>query len=66
MGITACPPMKIAGVLQDRNSRVAARIPERMAPLHFFGKDIETARKRRDEMLAAFDSGKPVPYLTIK
>lgn len=30
------------------------------------GKDIETARKRRDEMLAAFDSGKPVPYLTTK
>jgi hypothetical protein len=30
------------------------------------GKDIETARKRRDEMLEAFDSGKPVPYLTTK
>jgi len=30
------------------------------------GKDIETARKRRDEMLAAFDAGKPVPYLNSK
>jgi len=28
--------------------------------------DIETARKRRDEMLAAFDAGKPVPYLSSK
>jgi len=30
------------------------------------GKDLETARKRRDEMLAAFDAGKPVPYLSTK
>lgn len=30
------------------------------------GHDLETARKRRDEMLAAFDSGKPVPYLSNK
>jgi hypothetical protein len=28
--------------------------------------DIETARKRRDEMLEAFDAGKPVPYLNTK
>jgi hypothetical protein len=26
--------------------------------------DLDTARKRRDEMLAAFDAGLPVPYLT--
>ena len=30
------------------------------------GGDLETARKRRDEMLAAFDAGKPVPYLSTK
>lgn len=30
------------------------------------GRDLETARKRRDEMLAAFDAGKPVPYLSSK
>ena len=28
------------------------------------GKDLTTARKRRDEMLAAFDAGKPLPYLS--
>ena len=28
--------------------------------------DLETARKRRDEMLAAFDSGQPIPYLNTK
>lgn len=28
------------------------------------GKDLNEARKKRDEMLAAFDAGKPVPYLT--
>tara|TARA_R110000868_G_scaffold90902_1_gene251998 strand:+ start:277 stop:594 length:318 start_codon:yes stop_codon:yes gene_type:complete len=28
------------------------------------GKDLTVARKRRDEMLAAFDSGKPIPYLS--
>jgi len=30
------------------------------------GKDLETARRRRDEMLAAFNAGKPVPYLNTK
>lgn len=30
------------------------------------GHDLATARKRRDEMLRAFDSGKPVPYLSCK
>ena len=30
------------------------------------GKDLTEARKRRDEMLAAFDAGKPVPYLNRK
>lgn len=28
------------------------------------GKDLTMARKRRDEMLAAFDAGKPLPYLS--
>lgn len=28
--------------------------------------DLITARKRRDEMLAAFDAGKPVPYINSK
>jgi hypothetical protein len=28
--------------------------------------DLETARKRRDEMLAAFDAGKPIPYINIR
>jgi hypothetical protein len=28
--------------------------------------DLETARKRRDEMLAAFDSGKPIPYINVR
>ena len=28
--------------------------------------DLETARKRRDEMLAAFDSGKPIPYINAR
>ena len=30
------------------------------------GGDLTTARKRRDEMLAAFDAGKPIPYLNAK
>ena len=28
--------------------------------------DLETARKRRDEMLAAFDSGQPIPYINVR
>jgi hypothetical protein len=28
--------------------------------------DLETARKRRDEMLAAFDAGKPIPYINVR
>lgn len=30
------------------------------------GHDLATARKRRDEMLAAFDANKPIPYLSTK
>lgn len=30
------------------------------------GGDLTAARKRRDEMLAAFDAGKPVPYLNAR
>ena len=30
------------------------------------GADIAVARKRRDEMLQAFDSGKPIPYLNAR
>ena len=30
------------------------------------GGDLITARKRRDEMLAAFDSGQPIPHLNNK
>ena len=30
------------------------------------GKDLLTARKMRDEMLEAFDAGKPVPYINTK
>lgn len=30
------------------------------------GHDLATARKRRDEMLRAFDAGKPVPYLNAR
>jgi hypothetical protein len=30
------------------------------------GEDLTIARQRRDEMLAAFDAGKPVPYLNTK
>jgi hypothetical protein len=31
--------------------------------VHNLGKDLETARKHRDEMLAAYDAGKPIPHL---
>jgi hypothetical protein len=34
--------------------------------VHNLGKDLETARKHRDEMLAAYDSGKPIPHLETK
>ena len=30
------------------------------------GHDLLTARQRRDEMLAAFDSGQPIPHLNNK
>ena len=30
------------------------------------GHDLMTARQRRDEMLAAFDAGKPIPYVSTK
>jgi hypothetical protein len=30
------------------------------------GGDLTIARKRRDEMLAAFDAGKPIPYVSTK
>ena len=31
--------------------------------IHNLGKDLETARKNRDEMLAAYDAGTPIPHL---
>lgn len=31
--------------------------------LHNLGKDLETARRHRDEMLEAYDAGKPIPHL---
>jgi hypothetical protein len=31
--------------------------------LHNLGKDIETARRHRDEMLAAYDAGLAIPHL---
>ena len=34
--------------------------------LHNLGKDLATARQHRDEMLAAYDAGKPIPHLNIK
>ena len=34
--------------------------------LENIASDLETARKRRDEMLAAFDAGKPIPYINIR
>ena len=32
--------------------------------LHNLGKDLDTARRHRDEMLAAYDAGLPIPHLT--
>lgn len=34
--------------------------------LHNLGKDLETARRHRDEMLAAYDAGKAIPHLQSK
>lgn len=31
--------------------------------IHNLGKDLDTARKHRDEMLAAYDAGQPIPHL---
>lgn len=31
--------------------------------LHNLGKDLATARRHRDEMLAAYDAGQPIPHL---
>jgi hypothetical protein len=31
--------------------------------VHNLGKDLDTARRHRDEMLAAYDAGKPIPHL---
>jgi hypothetical protein len=31
--------------------------------VHNLGKDLETARKHRDEMLSAYDKGEPIPHL---
>jgi hypothetical protein len=31
--------------------------------VHNLGKDLETARRHRDEMLAAYDKGEPIPHL---
>jgi|GEM_PF-950176 len=31
--------------------------------LHNLGKDLDTARRHRDEMLAAYDAGLPIPHL---
>ena len=31
--------------------------------IHNLGKDLETARRHRDEMLAAYDAGQPIPHL---
>jgi hypothetical protein len=31
--------------------------------VHNLGKDLETARKHRDEMLTAYDKGEPIPHL---
>lgn len=31
--------------------------------IHNLGKDLDTARKHRDEMLAAYDKGEPIPHL---
>ena len=34
--------------------------------VHNLGKDLEAARRHRDEMLAAYDAGKPIPHLENK
>ena len=34
--------------------------------LHNLGKDLDTARRHRDEMLAAYDAGQPIPHLANK
>jgi hypothetical protein len=34
--------------------------------LHNLGKDLDTARRHRDEMLAAYDAGLPIPHLDNK
>ena len=34
--------------------------------IHNLGKDLETARRHRDEMLAAYDAGLPIPHLESK
>jgi hypothetical protein len=34
--------------------------------VHNLGKDLETARKHRDEMLVAYDAGLPIPHLDTK
>jgi hypothetical protein len=31
--------------------------------VHNLGKDLEIARKHRDEMLTAYDKGEPIPHL---
>jgi hypothetical protein len=31
--------------------------------IHNLGKDLATARRHRDEMLAAYDAGQPIPHL---
>jgi hypothetical protein len=31
--------------------------------IHNLGKDLVTARRHRDEMLAAYDAGQPIPHL---
>ena len=33
---------------------------------HNIAGDLTTARKMRDEMLAAFNAGKPIPYISTK
>ena len=33
---------------------------------HNIAGDVDTARKLRDEMLAAYHSGKPIPYLNTR
>ena len=54
-------------------SRLKANVDEEMGSFDPYetsveniATDLETARKRRDEMLAAFDSGKPIPYINAR